>query len=183
MIKNTLYLVILLVTSFLFTPAALAQTESHGWTVLSKRTTIDVKRSVREDVTFDSVNLRTTNPDMPEVRFSCSEEFGLRITLLLQPLSEGILDSGTQYRAKERFSRLAVEGREAQRVRWVHVKEVRAMQSRSQKVSKMIYNAAIEGRTFTVKEPFRKDITISMPPVDEKFREFARLCVVTNGSK
>nr|WP_156780855.1 hypothetical protein [Hyphomonas sp. Mor2] len=132
---------------------------------------------------FDSVNLRTTNPDLPEVRFSCSEEFGLRVTLLLQPLSEGILDSGTRYRARARFSNLAVEGREPARVRWVHVKEVRALQSGSQKTAKMIYNAAIEGRSFSVKEPFKKDVQISMPPVDENFRTFAKRCVVTNGTK
>lgn len=183
MTLNTLCLVFLLFFSVSVPQFSLAQTESHGWTFLSKRTSIDVKRSVQEDVVFDSVNLRTTNPDVPEVRFSCSEEFGLRVTLLLQPLSEGILDGGTHYRARARFSNLAVEGREPARVRWVHVKEVRAMQSGSQKTAKMIYNAAIEGRTFEVKEPFKQDVRISMPPMDDEFRTFAKRCVVTNGSK
>lgn len=183
MIRNALCLVFFLFSSISFPQASKAQTESHGWTFLSKRTSIDVKRSVQEDVVFDSVNLRTTDPDVPEVRFSCSEEFGLRVTLLLQPMSDGILDSGTRYRARARFSNLAVEGREPARVRWVHVKEVRALQSGAQKTAKMIYNAAIEGRSFEVKEPFKQDVRISMPPVDDAFRRFAKRCVVTNGSK
>jgi hypothetical protein len=182
MVTHVICSIFFLFTSALLAPFSFAQAEPHGWTVLSKRTSIDVKHSIREDVVFDSINLRTTNPDEPEVRFSCSEEFGLRVTLLLQPLNDGILDHGTRYRAKERFARLAVEGREPQKIRWVHLKEVRAMQSRTQKAAKMIYNAAVEGRSFVVKEPFKKNVAITMPPMDDAFREFARTCVVTNGS-
>ena len=181
MVKQICVTFVLIFTSSFLPFHANAQTEPHGWTVSTKQTSIDVKRSVQADVTFRSINLRTSDPAEPEVRFSCSEEFGLRVTLLLQPLSKGILHGGRHVRAKERFSRLAIDGRDAERVRWVHIKEVRALQSGSQKTAKMIYNAAIQGRSFLVKEPLKRDVEFRMPAVDEAFRRFARQCKITNG--
>ena len=143
MIKTILACLVLIITPYLFPPSSHADEKVHGWKLLSKTTSVDVKGNAQADVTFNSVNLRTTDREEPEVRFSCSEEFGLRVTLLMQPLSEGILHGGRHVKAKPRFSRLAIEGREPERVRWVHVKEVRALQSATQKTAKMIYNAAV----------------------------------------
>lgn len=182
MVKTILACFVLTFTPFLFPPASHADETPHGWRILSKTTSVDVRGSAQADVVFTSLNLRMTDPDQPEVRFSCSEEFGLRVTLLMQPLSEGILHGGRHVKAKPRFSRIAIEGREAERVRWVHVKEVRALQTATQKTAKMIYNAAVQGKTFTVKEPLKKDVVFDMPPMDAAFKRFAKQCGVTNGS-
>ncbi len=181
MLKSIIVCFILVFTFADFAPASSADETVHGWKYLSKRNFVDVKRSAQADRIYASVNLRTSDPDRPELRFTCSEEYGLRATLLLQPLSEGALDGGKSVRARARFTRLSVEGREPERMRWVHVKEVRALQTASSRAARMIYNAAVQGRTFTVKEPFKGEVLFDMPPVDDAFRKFSKACGVTNG--
>ena len=57
MVKTILACFVLTFTPFLFPPASHADETPHGWRILSKTTSVDVRGSAQADVVFTSLNL------------------------------------------------------------------------------------------------------------------------------
>jgi len=175
--RQNIYFYLLLLPLILITPMSLA----GGWKLYSGNMEIDVRGSAYLDKTYDYLSVRTTDPELPETRFSCSKEYGLKTTIIFEPQISRKPDPQT-LKLKVRRSRLAIEGRESVSVYWNHIRKTRTIQNRQSKAARMLFNAVVKNASFEVKEPFRDIVKIDLPPVDDEFRLFRKLCHITNGS-
>ncbi|NQY12497.1 MAG: hypothetical protein HRT81_01375 [Henriciella sp.] len=154
---------------------------ADGWKLYSGQMELDVRGSVGLDQNYAFLSVRTTDPNAPEVRFSCSDQHGLKSTIIFEPMVSRTSHGGS-IRYKARRSSLAIEGRKVEHVMWTHVRETRTIQNRQMKTARMLFNAVIKNADFVVKEPLGDKIAIDLPPVDDAFTYFAKSCHVTNGS-
>ena len=159
-----------------------AEAQSEHWRVERFTQSMDQKASATGDFVYTGVKVSSRNPDAPEIRFGCSERYGLTATLTFLPLSQADPTKNSRVKLRQKTSNLTVEGRDTERVPWTVVKETRTVQTRSSKHAAMIYNAVVQQLSFTIKEPYKKDITIVPPPVDQSFVMFVENCPVTSGS-
>lgn len=154
---------------------------ADGWTLYSGNMEVDQRGTNWGDQSYQFLSVRTTNPDTPEVRFSCSQQHGLKTTIIFEPMASREPHDG-RIKYKPRRSSLAIEGRKVEHVMWTHVRETRTIQNRQIKTARMLFNAVIQNADFVVKEPLRTKVTIDLPPVDDAFKYFAKECHITNGS-
>ena len=73
-----------------------ADADDANWAFNRKKTSVDVRRSAAADYVYTSVHIATTDTSLPELRFGCSEKFGLTSTIVFQPLDEGELTGGAR---------------------------------------------------------------------------------------
>jgi hypothetical protein len=159
-----------------------ATAQSQHWLAERFTQSMDQKGSAAGDYTYSGVKVASRNPDVPEIRFGCSERYGLTATLTFLPLSQADPAPNSRFKLRQKTTNLKIEGRETERVPWTVIKETRTVQTRSGKHAAMIYNAVVQQRPFVVKEPYKKEITITPPPVDPHFVFFVESCEVTSGS-
>ena len=175
--RQNISLYLLLLPLILITPMSLA----GGWKLYSGNMEIDVRGSSDLDKTYDYFSVRTSDPELPETRFSCSKEYGLKTTIIFEP--EASRKSEPQnLKLMVRRSRLAIEGRKSVSVYWNHIRKTRTIQNRQSKAARMLFNAVVNNANFEIKEPLRDMVMIDLPPVDDEFRMFRKLCHITNGS-
>ncbi|MEM6556920.1 MAG: hypothetical protein AAF642_13655 [Pseudomonadota bacterium] len=155
---------------------------ADSWILERRQSSIDVRGSNAGDLTYGSISVGTADTSQAEVRFSCSEQFGLKVTISFLPRDQGELTGGERTSYKIRRSKLAIDGRESESVNWVHFPELRTVQNRQASTARKLFNAVITESDFTVKEPRKDTVRINLPPVDEAFKTFSRSCHVTNGS-
>ena len=159
-----------------------AHAQSSHWRVERFTQSMDQKASATGDFVYSGVKVSSRDRDAPEIRFGCSDRYGLTATLTFLPLSQADPNKSSRVKLRQKTTNLTIEGREAERVPWTVVKETRTVQTRSSKHAAMIYNAVVQQLPFTIKEPYKKDITIVPPPVDQSFVLFVENCPVTSGS-
>lgn len=156
---------------------------AEGWALVTKNNTFDQRGERYGDANYTSLSLFTTDKTKPEIRFSCSDARGLKTTILFQPEEDGILNGGSKVKYRTKKPVLRIEDRKPVRHAWTYIKEIRTMQTRRGDTARMLYNAAVQGKSFEVKEPARDRITVVFPPIDDAFKKFARDCDITNGRK
>lgn len=154
---------------------------AEGWKIYSGNMELDVRGSVSLDQNYDFLSVRTTDPQVPEVRFSCSDQHGLKSTIIFEPMATREPHDGS-IKYKARRASLSIDGRKTEHAMWTHVKETRTIQNRQMKTARMLFNAVIQDVGFVVKEPLGEKVRIELPPIDEAFQLFAQECNVTNGS-
>lgn len=161
----------------LITPHAFAD----GWKLFSGNIELDIKGSASRDQSYQYLSVRTANPDTPEVRFSCSEQHGLKTTIIFEPMSTREEQSGA-LKLKVRRASLEIENREKEMAMWTHIRETRTIQNRGGKAARMLFNAVYQNANFVIKEPLGDKASIDLPAVDEAFELFTKMCHITNGS-
>lgn len=169
--------ILLCICAILTAPNAFAE----GWTLYSGNMEVDRRGTNWGDQSYQFLSVRTTDPNAPEVRFSCSQQHGLKTTIIFEPMATREPHDG-RIKYKPRRSSLDIEGRKVEHVMWTHVRETRTIQNRQIKTARMLFNAVIQNSDFVVKEPLRTKVAIDLPPVDEAFEHFAKTCHITNGS-
>lgn len=162
--------------------AAAGVAAADGWVLERKVTGIDVRGEAAGDITYSSVSVGTSDISQPEVRFSCSEAFGLKVTISFLPRDQGELTPGAQTAYKVRRSKLTIDGRKSESATWSHFPEIRTIQNRQGTTARQLFNAVIQNADFSVKEPRKGTVRIALPPMDDAFKNFAKSCHVTNGS-
>ena len=163
----------------IFAPSVAAE----GWALVTKNNTFDQRGERYGDANYTSLSLFTTDKTKPEIRFSCSTARGLKTTILFQPEAQGILDGGRKIKFRTKKPIVNIEGRKPVRHAWTYFKSIRTMQTRRGETARMLYNAAVKGQSFEVKEPAHDRISVVFPPINDAFRKFARDCYITNGGK
>ena len=156
---------------------------AEGWALVTKNNTFDQRGERYGDAKYTSLSLFTTDKTKPEIRFSCSKARGLKTTILFQPEAEGILDGGSKMKFRTKKPVVNIEGRKPVRHAWTYFKSIRTMQTRRGETARMLYNAAVQGQSFEVKEPAHDRVSVVFPPVDDAFKQFSRDCYITNGGK
>lgn len=159
-----------------------AEAQSGHWRVERFTQSMDQKGSATGDYVYTGVKVSSRNRDLPEIRFGCSARYGLTATVTFRPLSLADPSQNARVKLRQKTTNLTIDRRETERVPWTVVKETRTVQTRSSKHAAMIYNAVVQQLPFTIKEPYKKDITIVPPPVDQSFVFFVENCPVTSGS-
>jgi hypothetical protein len=158
-----------------------AVAQEQGWRLYSGEMALDVRGSVHLDQEYDYLSVRTTDPSRPEIRFSCSDQHGLKVTILFEP-AESRQPYPKRIKYKARRGSLTIDNRKTVHVMWTHVKDTRTIQNRQPETARMLFNAVIQATDFEVKEPLKKKVRIEFPPVDDGFRAFSKSCHVTGGS-
>ena len=166
----------------LSTMTGAASAEASHWRAERFTQAMNQKGSATGDFVYSGVKVWSQNRDAPEIRFGCSERYGLTATLTFLPLSQVDPTKNERIKLRQKTTNLTIEGRATERVPWTWVKETRTVQTRSGKHAAMIYNAVVKQLPFTVKEPNKKNVTITPAPVDESFVFFVENCKVTSGS-
>lgn len=161
--------------------ASNAQADGATWLAQSFEQEMDQKKSVAADYTYSGVRVWSLDPDQPEIRFGCSERYGLTANITFLPLSQGDVAKNERIRIRYMSTNMTIEGRKTEYVPWTVVKETRTVQTRSGKHAAMIYNAVVQGLPITIKEPYKKNITLTPAAIDEAFTWFAQNCPVTSG--
>lgn len=159
--------------------SAEAFSEEASWDLERVTQSMDVKGSANEDYSYESLIARTTDASKPELRFGCSERYGLTATITFLPANDADPRKNSRIKLRQKTTNMTIEGRETERVPWTVVKETRTVQARSSKHAAMIYNAVIQGLSITIKEPYKDDVTIAPPAIDENFTWFAQNCTIT----
>ena len=162
--------------------AGAASAETAHWQVQRFTQSFDQKGNAAGDFVYSGVKVWSVSPDSPEIRFGCSEKFGLPATLTFLPLSQVDPAKNERIKLRQKTTSLTIEGRAPERVPWTWVKDTRTVQTRSGKHAAMIYNAVVKQLPFKVKEPNKKIVTITPAPVDESFVFFVKNCKVTSGA-
>lgn len=155
---------------------------ASGWKAESFEQSMDHKGKAAGDFVYTGVRIWSTDETQPQIRFGCSERFGLTANLTFMPASDAKPASNDRLRIRQMTSNMTIEGRDTVRVPWTVVKETRTVQTRGGKHAAMIYNAVVQNKSITVKEPYKKKVTITTPPVDSDFAWFTKNCAVTSGS-
>ena len=168
--------------SLVFACTQYVTAETKPWHAESFTQTYNEKGTATGDYVYEGVKVTSMNPDEPELRFGCSERFGLTATVTFLPVSQADPKDSAVLNIRQISSNLKIEGRDREYVPWTWVRETRTVQTRRGKHAAMIYNAVLQNRDITIKEPMRQDTTITPPPVNEDFRWFAKNCPVTSGS-
>lgn len=158
-----------------------AMAEDRTWRAQPFTQSIDQKVSSTGDYTYSGVKVWTSDPGQPRIRFGCSEMFGLTANLVFDPATESDPTKSSRVKIRRMTTNMTIEGRETVRVPWSTVKEMRTVQTRRSQHAAMIYNAVVQGLTITVKEPYKKTVTITPPAVDRDFTWFSENCPVTAG--
>lgn len=158
-----------------------AEAQSRYWRAETFTQSMDQKGSVTGDYTYSGVKVWSTDTESPEIRFGCSERFGLTANITFLPASQADANKGQRLKLRQKTTTLSIDGREAERVPWTVIKETRTVQTRSGKHAAMIYNAVVQGLAITIKEPYKKTVSIKPAPVDSDFTLFAQNCPVTSG--
>ncbi|MEM8616579.1 MAG: hypothetical protein AAGF20_06550 [Pseudomonadota bacterium] len=166
----------MIIVGFAFILVQQALAYGQGWRLEAKQTSIDQRGSAVGDYSYASYSLSTTDPTKTGISFSCSDRFGLKLTLSLQPEAEGVLQPRGNVQMETRRTKFEIEGRKSERVAWTFVRELRLLQTRQQVTAKKFYNAAVTKKSFEIKEPFGPMHTVSFPPIDDSFKDFARAC-------
>ena len=157
-------------------------TETVGsWQAETFEQAMDQKANVGADYVYTGVRVWSTAQEGPQIRFGCSERYGLTANLTFMSAIDANPVSNDRLRIRQMTTNLTIEGRERVRVPWTVVKETRTVQTRSPKHAAMIYNAVVQNLPMTVKEPYKKNVTITPPPLDDRFRWFAQNCAITAG--
>ena len=151
---------------------------ANEWKLYSGNMELDTLGSSWLDQEYEFISIRTTDPNTPEVRFSCNKQYGLKTTIIFEPKVSRKEQTGTLKYAPRR-SALAIDGRKKVSVWWTHVRKARTIQNRQKKAARMLFNAVIQNADFEVKEPFEDYVRIDLPPVDDEFRKFKQLCHIT----
>lgn len=170
----------LLMSAFAITTPAVAAADEGHWRTEPFTQTFNKQGGDSENFTYTGVKTASTNPDIPEIRFGCSDRYGLTATITFRPLSESDQRDNKYLKFRYKNSNMTIEGRETERVNWTFIKETRTIQTRRNKHAAMIYNAVVQGLPITIKEPYKRNITLTPAPVDDGFIEFATNCSVTS---
>lgn len=173
----------LIVSTLFATTSSLALAEEGHWRTETFTQSFNKQGSDTEDFTYTGIKTTTTNPDVPEIRFGCSDRYGLTATITFRPLSESDQRDNKYLKFRYKNSNMTIEGRETERVNWTFIKETRTVQTRRNKHAAMIYNAVVQGLPITIKEPYKRNVTITPAPVDDGFIEFAAGCEVTSSDE
>jgi hypothetical protein len=168
--------------ALMFGATGIATAQSSHWHAERFTQSLDKRGSAAGDFIYTGVKVTSKNPDQPEIRFGCSKRYGLTATITFLPLSQAEDRPNSRFKLRQKISTLTIEGREPERVPWTVIKETRTVQTRSGKHAAMIYNAVVQQTPFVVKEPYKKDITITPPPIDPHFVFFVESCEVTSGA-
>lgn len=160
--------------------ASIADAQERHWDAQPFRQSMDQKGSATGDFIYSGVKVWTRDTAAPEIRFGCSERYGLTANINFLPASQADASKSQNLKLRQKTTTLTVDGREPERVPWTVIKETRTVQTRSSKHAAMIYNAVVQGLPFTIKEPYKKAVTLIPPPVDPAFTWFAENCYVTS---
>lgn len=174
--QNTL---IGLVAFGLIATSGTAQAQERHWDAQSFRQSMDQKGSATGDFIYSGVKVWTKDQDAPEIRFGCSERYGLTANINFLPASQADSAKSHNLKLRQKTTNLTIGDRETERVPWTVIKETRTVQTRRSKHAAMIYNAVVQGLPITVKEPYKKTVTLTPPPADAAFTWFAENCYVT----
>ncbi|MEM7328090.1 MAG: hypothetical protein AAF437_05075 [Pseudomonadota bacterium] len=178
---NTIFTALLL-SGLATTLPAFADSEGEYWRTETFTQEFNKQGGDSENFTYTGIKTASINPDVPEIRFGCSDRYGLTATITFRPLSEADPRNNKYLKFRYKNSNMTIEGRDTERVNWTFIKETRTIQTRRNKHAAMIYNAIVEQRPITIKEPYKKNVTLTPAPVDEGFIEFATGCSVTSGT-
>lgn len=170
----------LVIGALTLTASTLAAADDAQWRTETFEQTFNKQGGDSENFTYTGVKTTSTNPDVPEIRFGCSDRYGLTATITFRPLSEADQRDNKYLKFRYKNSNMTIEGRETERVNWTFIKETRTVQTRRNMHAAMIYNAVAQGLAITIKEPYKRNITITPAPVDDGFIEFATTCSVTS---
>ncbi len=169
-----------LIGALAISTTAFAAADEGNWRTETFTQEFNKQGTDTEDFVYTGIKTASTNPDVPEIRFGCSERYGLTATITFRPLSEADQRDNKYLKFRYKNSNMTIEGRETERVNWTFIKETRTVQTRRNKHAAMIYNAVVQGLPITIKEPYKRNITITPAPVDDGFIEFAAGCEVTS---
>ncbi|MEM7638199.1 MAG: hypothetical protein AAF269_03970 [Pseudomonadota bacterium] len=158
-----------------------SEAQQRTWRVQSFTQSMDQKGSATGDYTYGGLKVWTIDQNQPEIRFGCSDRYGLTANITFLPASQVNPNKGQRIKLRQMTTNMTIEGRAAERVPWTVVKETRTVQTRSSKHAAMIYNAVIQGLPITIKEPYKKTMTLTPAAVDSDFIYFAENCAVTGG--
>lgn len=172
-----LFLVLSVMASF---GLPLHSASAEGWKMQRVMASMDVKGSATEDVTYTSSKLWTTDMSKPEIRFSCSNHYGLKVTISFEPAENPVGRVGVAS-MDARSVPVWFENGEKSTAAWTVVRRLRRIQTRSSGTAISIYNAVVRGETFDIDEPFGDRVTFTPPPPNQEFADFASACAVTNG--
>lgn len=161
--------------------APVAVAEGPYWNAEPFTQSFDQKGKTAADFTYSGIRINSVNPDVPEIRFGCSERFGLTATITFLPASQSDPLKSQHVKLRQRTTMLKIEGRDRESVPWTVVKETRTIQTRYSRHAAMIYNAIVQQLPFTITEPYKGKTTITPPPMDDDFKQFAKSCHVTSG--
>ena len=168
-----------LIVTVLLVTSGHGHAQDRHWDAQSFRQSMDQKGSATGDYIYSGVKVWTRDKDAPEIRFGCSERYGLTANINFLPASQADGSKNRNLKLRQKTTNLTIDGREPERVPWTVIKETRTVQTRSSKHAAMIYNAVVQGLPITVKEPYKKTVTLTPPPVDQAFTWFAENCYVT----
>ena len=154
---------------------------ADGWKAEPFTQSMDQRGGNVGDFTYDGVRVWTTNDDAPQIRFGCSERFGLTASVTFLPISQTDPDKNQRIKLRQMTTTMKIEGRKPESVPWTFVRETRTVQTRSRKHAAMIYNAVVQGQPITIKEPRKKNVTIVPAPSDSSFAWFTKNCPITSG--
>lgn len=164
--------------------AAGLSAKADDWGIEVVNNSLDVKASRHEDKEYQSLKVWTKDLFAPEIRFSCSDEYGLMATITFMPAAE----LSTKKLGNAKIDARAVSmwiGQNGEVVKdqapWTIVRKMRRIQTRSGATAAKIYNAVVMGERITFEEPFKGRITLTPPPFDDNFLYFSRNCHVIGG--
>ncbi|MEM9054342.1 MAG: hypothetical protein AAGB16_03365, partial [Pseudomonadota bacterium] len=126
---------------FSFADAQKASVQENGWATKPFGIDVDRRGSATEDYTIIGWRLDPVQSREPHIRFNCSGRAGL--VAVISPTPEKQSKQGQRVDTRLTKTRLAITGRKAVMVNWLHVRETGIMQTRENQVAKQIFNAVI----------------------------------------
>lgn len=152
-----------------------------GWKTTRYTQSVDVKGKAAADFTYTGIMVETADTSKPQIKFGCSEAFGLTATINFVPLDEAELVAQDKVDVRVRRSNIYIEGRKPVNVLWTHIRDSRTVQTRKQQFAAMLYNAVVQSKPFEIKEPLKSRMQFTPPSPDAEFRDFAANCPKISG--
>lgn len=167
-----------------FLPTAIAQrgevrvdsaavVDSTGW--YFGQFTQSVSTTARPDYEYTGVFVLGPNTT-PQVMFSCSGQSGLTVNVFLEPKTlEEIFGSKWRNWQTRRID-LSVEGLPDRDDVWMYIRTEKLLNSVKSPPAKRFYNAVVLEKPIAMKAQRIGKLDVSMPPVDDAFRQFIDNC-------
>lgn len=102
----------------------------------------------------------------------------MRVTVTFEP-AESIDQNLTYVRPKTGRVGMWIDGKKDMST-WTIVRQMRTIQSRSTATSAKVYNAVVQGKPITIREPYGGNVVLTPPPYDDNFKLFAKHCHITS---
>ncbi len=119
----------------------------------------------------------------PSLSLVCSDSIGIQAILYLNGTDSGTPPINPRTRLKSRNMEMSTDSYTQRDAKWGYWRPQKVLVSTKSWQGKRLFNAAIKGEAVAIDISRVGEYTLTLPPMNADFAEFASSCAATNPSK